>query len=391
LSPRLPFLPVAVFGFALFGALLVLVGASQNELRASFDLDLTSSGLLGSAVVLGIGLGVFGGGPLVDRLPRRPLLFLAGAITGASLLLLDPSQSFVTVATLLFAAGVGGGLYETILNSVAIERYQERSVRIVAVMHAGATLGAMAMPFAVSALLASTADAEWTLAFRLVGVAHLGLSLLAFTIPLGAPQLARATAPPASERAPIVTAALVFLCIAAFAYVGVESAITIFAIPYAEGVLGLSPDRGRGAISLFWFGLLVGRLLFAFRAAHDAAHDDARIGAVMGGAAGLVLASGVALGWSHFEVLLVVVGFALGGVFPLLVALAGRRTPHATGSAVAVVAGLGSAGGFVAPWLTGLVGDAAGIAVAFGALAGWCGLIVLAALLAEARRADATR
>jgi fucose permease len=106
----------------------------------------------------------------------------------------------------------------------------------------------------------------------------------------------------------------------------------------------------------------------------------------MGGAAGLVLAAGVTLGWSQIEVLLVLVGFALGGVFPLLVALAGSRTPHATGSAVAVVAGLGSAGGFVAPWLTGLLGDAVGIATAFAALAGWCGLIVLTALLAEARR-----
>jgi hypothetical protein len=46
----------------------------------------------------------------------------------------------------------------------------------------------------------------------------------------------------------------------AFAYVGVESAVTMFAVPYASGGLGLDAERGRKAIGVFWLGLLVGRL-----------------------------------------------------------------------------------------------------------------------------------
>lgn len=379
MRPTLPFLPVATLGFVLFGALLVLVGASLDELRAALDLDLTRSGVLGAGAVLGIGLGVLAGGPLVDRFARRPLFCAATVLSGAALCGVSPGQEFGTVLLYVFAAGVGGGLYETILNAAAVERYRERSVRVVALMHAGATVGAMLTPVAIDLLLAADGNTSWTRPFHTVGAAHLALALVTPALQLGAPTRGARTdaAAPAPPR--VLTPPLAWLCAAAFAYVGVESSITVFAIPYADGALGLAPGRGRGAISLFWLGLLAGRLVFALR--KDA--DDARLAAVAGALAAVAIAAGVSLAWSRIEVLLALTGFALGGVFPLLVALAGRRTPHATGTSVALVAGVGSAGGFAAPWLTGVLGDAAGIGVAVGALALWCGFLSLAGLLAE--------
>jgi FHS family glucose/mannose:H+ symporter-like MFS transporter len=360
---------VGTLSFVLFGALLVLVGASQDELQAALDLDLARTGLLASTVIVGVGVGVVAGGPLVDRAPRRLLFCFAAGIAGVALCLVGPDSGFETVAALLLLAGVGGGLYETILNAAAIERYEDRSVRVLAVMHSGATLGAMLTPLGVTWLLA---HADWTLAFRVVGTAHLALAVTALGAAVGAPHATH-------ERGRILTAPLVFLFVAAFAYIGVESTITAFAVPYARDALDLGADRGRTAISVFWLGLLAGRLAFALLPGHD----DARAAAIAGGVAGLSIALGVGLGWHLLEVLLGVVGFAMGGVFPLLVVLAGRRTPHATGAGVAIVAGYGSAGGFVVPWATGLVGDTAGVRAGIGTLALWCGLLVLAAVLAE--------
>ncbi len=372
----LPLLPIGALSFVLFGALLVLVGSSQNELQAALELDLARTGLLASTVIVGIGVGVLAGGPLVDRVARRPLFSVAAALAGVTLVLVGPSFGFGGVAALLFLAGVGGGLYETVLNAAAIERYEESSVRILSVMHSGATLGAMLTPLGVTWLLT---QADWTSAFRIVGVAHLLLAVLALRLPLGRPKRDR-------ERGAILTAPMVFLFIAAFAYIGVESAITAFAVPYAQDALGLGADRGRSAISAFWLGLLAGRLLFALQSGID----DARPAAFAGVVAGIAIAAGVAFAWMQLELLLGVVGLAMGGVFPLLVALGGRRA-HATGIGVAVVAGLGSAGGFVVPWATGLVGDTAGVSAGISTLALWCGLVVLAALLAELthRRAPA--
>jgi fucose permease len=244
----------------------------------------------------------------------------------------------------------------------------------------------MATPLGVSLLVSWPGSPDWTTAFRIVGIAHLVLGALAWVTPLSAVQAPPPSAEPGDGSRPrVLTATLAFLCLAAFAYLGIESAITGLAIPYAEDALGLPADRGRGAISLFWLGLLAGRLVFAIRAGEI---DDARFATASGGVAAIAISVGVVLAWGQVELLFSGLGFALGGVFPLLVALAGRRTPQATATGVAVVAGIGSAGGFVVPWVTGIVGDAAGIAIAMGTLGLWCALIAIAAILAETSRRD---
>ena len=67
---------LAIAGFVAFGAVLVLVGANQAPLAAALELDLAESGLLASALALGIGTGIVGSGPVVDRWPRQPLFLL---------------------------------------------------------------------------------------------------------------------------------------------------------------------------------------------------------------------------------------------------------------------------------------------------------------------------
>ncbi len=383
-SAPIAILPFGALGFWLFGSFLVLVGASQDEIRAALHLDLTRAGLLVSAVMSGIGVGVFGGGPLVDRVPRRPLFAAAAGLTGAALIAVAPGQGYWTVFGLLFLAGGGGGLYETILNAAAIEHYGQRSVRMVAILHSFSSVGAMLTPFGIAALVSWTDANDWTLAFRITGGAHLLLAAAAFAAALGSPTRAHGTGP-SRPGARVLSVPLIFLCVATFAYVGVESAVTGLAIPYAEGALSLPPDRGRSAISLFWLGALAGRLAFALRSGQI---DDARAASWMGGVAAAAFALGVGFGWGAIELLFAGIGFALGGVFPLLVALAGRRTPQAPATGIAVVAGLGSAGGFVTPWVTGSIGDATSIAFAMGTLAIWCVLIALAAALAEWTRDD---
>ncbi|TFG92013.1 MAG: hypothetical protein E4H11_10005, partial [Myxococcales bacterium] len=58
---------LAFGAFLLFGVMLVLVGANQAELARDLELDLAGSGLLVSLLSVGLGVGVLGAGPLVDR------------------------------------------------------------------------------------------------------------------------------------------------------------------------------------------------------------------------------------------------------------------------------------------------------------------------------------
>ena len=138
-------------------------------------------------------------------------------------------------------------------------------------------------------------------------------------------------------------------------------------------------QRGLRAISAFWLGLLVGRLVFmAYRG-----QPTARILAGSGAAAAALLLAGAGGAFAGPELLFGLAGLALGLVFPLMVALTAHRFAHARGTATGLVVGAGALGGFAVPWLTGALGDALGTRFAVGSLAGWCLVMAGAALFAK--------
>jgi fucose permease len=170
----------------------------------------------------------------------------------------------------------------------------------------------------------------------------------------------------------LALAPLVPLAAVAFAYVGVEASVTMFAVPYASErsrCRGARPARDQRVLA----GLLAGRLaLLGARAL------DARVLVAAGARAASrsPRRGGCA---APLELALFAVGAALGCVYPLMIALAGQTAPSASGTAAGLAAGAGALGGFAVPWLTGAAGDAAGIALGFGSLALWCAAIAVAA------------
>ena len=162
----------------------------------------------------------------------------------------------------------------------------------------------------------------------------------------------------------------------AFAYVGIETALIVFAIPYAAE-RGLAEEVGRSAISIFWLGLLLGRLaIVGWRAVPGA---GLLVGA--GSFASLLLAAGIELGGANVDALFGALGFAMGSVYPVNMALTGQRFSRTRGVATGAAAGAGALGGFAVPWWTGAVGDAVGIGAALSSLIGFTLLIALLAAM----------
>ncbi len=364
-------LALAFAAFLLFGVVLVLVGANQAELARDLQLDLAGSGLLASLLAVGLGVGVLAGGPLVDRFPRRPLFVASSLVAAAALLSVDRSMSFARAGLHLVAIGIGLGVYETLLSAAIGERHAARAAKPLTFVHAATTLGAMLGP-ALAAAMAALSD--WSASFRLVGAAHGLLAAAAWAVPFPPPP-PRARAGRRGLLPPGAARALLPFALISFAYVGVETALTVLAVPYATLALGLPEARGLAAISAFWAGLLAGRLGLLLA--------PGRIGPrylVFAGAAGaLVLGAGVAAAVAEVELLFAAAGATLGLVFPLLVALAGERAAAARGTAIGLVVGAGALGGFALPWLHGALGDASGPAFAVASLAPWSALAAAAA------------
>lgn len=360
-------LPLCFAAFTCFGMVLILIGANQAEIAAALGLDLTRSGLLGSALALGIGTGVVAAGPCFDRWSRRPLFVGSTLLAAVALLSVDPAMDYPRLLLAVALVGLGVGAYDTFVSAVIVERFRERAVRPMTLVHAGATLGAMLGPLIVGVLAARF---DWTASFRWTGAAHLAIAALAFAVDFPAP-LARTVEARPSALAALRSPALVPFLVIAFAYVGVETSMTIFAVPYATGALVRDAAAGRAAITALWLGLFLGRMGTAALPSRSGAWPLLAAGTA--GAA--ILTLGVMSGSPHVVAIFGVLGLALGCVYPIMIARAGQQFPRIPGTAAGLVAGAGAAGGFFVPWLTGVVGDGAGIATGIGCGALWCALV----------------
>jgi AAHS family 4-hydroxybenzoate transporter-like MFS transporter len=363
-------LPFGFASFLAFGLVLVLVGANQTYLARDLGLDLSRSGLLASVLSLGLGVGVVGAGPLFDRFPRKPLFAGSLLLAAAALGSVERDMSFQHWLAHLALAGLGIGAYDTLVNAVVVQRFAERAARPMAAVHAAATLGAMSGPPLVGWL---AGQGDWVRSFHAAGLAHAVLAAVALVVRFPPPD-PRPAAGTAGLRIP---PALVPIALIAFVYVGIESGLTVFALPYAAH-LGLDAARGQLGISAFWLGLLSGRVgVLTLRRALDA---RVLAGAGLAGASVLGLASLAPTG--QVEGTLFTAGLVLGCVYPLMIALAGQVAPHARGTAAGLAAGAGALGGFGVPWLAGAIGDAAGVGSAIASLALCSALIAVFAWMA---------
>ncbi len=374
-------LPLGFCSFLVFGMLLVLVGASHSDLTTSLGFDLEEVGLVGACVSLGLGTGVIAAGPLVDRFPRRPVYCAAALLGGLALCSVDASMSFPRAMLHVAVAGIGAGVFETLLNTVVVEQYGEHASRPVTFLHSAATLGAVVGPPLV-ALLASVGG--FVAGFRATGLFMLALAVWGLVAGFLAPRppdtRASSEEPGARESLRLGDPILLGLCAISFAYIGVEAGLTLFAVPFATGVLHESPASGQTAISIFWLGLLLGRLALLFSRREFRARLFVVSG--VGGALVLLIATGLQLGGMALWYGLC--GLILAGVFPALVTLAGRHFKAARGTAIGLTVGAGSFGGFVIPFAMGVGAEAFGVRSAVAALALAC-LFAAAVALPMAR------
>lgn len=370
--------------FVCFGLVLVLVGANQAEIARELELDLMQSGMLGSALALGIGIGVVSAGPLFDRWARRSLFVGSAFVAGVALLSVGPGVGFDALLLHVVAIGLGIGIYDTFINAMIVERFRGDSARPMTIVHAGATVGAMLGPLLIGAM---TSQLHWTTSFRVAGVAHLGVAVWGAFVAFP-PIRTDAGSEPVAPIPLLRSRALIPFAAVAFAYVGVESAMTIFAVPYANGALDL--DSGRTAISGLWLGLFAGRMTTAAFA--RTLGPWLIVGS--GAAGGACVLAGVVSASTHVVEIFAVMGFSLGCVYPVMIAGTGKQFPHAPGTAAGLAAGAGALGGFFVPWLTGAIGDMSGIAAGLGSIAAWCaaiavGGVAMARVPPPPRRGDA--
>ncbi len=347
---------------AFYGYFINVLGPVTPFLKAELSLSYTVSSLHFTAFAVGILLVGLGGHLVIQRLGRRPSLWLGALGISVSAFILLTGRSVIVTIGASFCMGLIGSLILVLVPTTLSEQHGE--LRTVAISEANviASLAATAAPLLVA----------WTT--RLPGGWRLALGSVAcvpFLLLLGfgraAPSAStsrRQDSPPARRPLPVLFwvywAALVLA-------VSVEFCMISWSADYLENSLGMPRVDAARSISLFLAAMIVGRLagsrlvqLFSARRVVIASILIAGAGFVVYWTAGTI-----ALGL----VGLFVTGLGVAGLYPLLLSLAiGASNDNAVQASARATLASGTAI-LALPLVLGRLADVVGIRLAYGVVA----------------------
>jgi fucose permease len=346
-----------------------LLGVAWPSIRGSFALPLDALGPLLVASTTGYVLASFTSGRLLARLGLGALLAISCAVTAASLLGYASVPRWWMMVTLGFFAGLGAGAIDAGLNSYVSSRHGARTVNL---LHAFYGIGAAGGPVVMTNVMA--AGLPWRVGYGVVGAAQLLLAAcFAATLRFWPAGDAReGSTPHVSDGTASLMSTLslpaAWLGVGAFiVYTGLEAVAGAWTYSLLTEARAASMEIGGRAATLFWAGLMLGRLGFGL-AARDASLTPwlrACIGAA-GGAAMLLSAN---LGHTTDLAAVGTLGLACGPIFPCLIAgtparIGERHAANQVGMQVAGAA-LGQA---LLPALVGIAAARLGLEVVGPAL-----------------------
>ncbi len=353
MSPRTFLALLAFLAFTSLGLPDGLLGVAWPSIRSSFGLPLDSLGLLLAFSTAGYLTSSFLSGRILRVLPIGTVLALSTAAAATALLGYALTPLWPLMLILGFVGGLGGGAVDAGLNAYGASHF---SARILNWLHAFFGLGTTVGPLIVTGVL--SAGASWRYAYVVVGSAQVALAVTFFLTRgrwLRVAETATEDAlpvPPARTRDTLGRPLVWLGMLVFFVYTGVE----LIAGQWSYSLLTLGRGVTAGAagiwVSLYWGGLLVGRVLFGVIADRVPLTQTLRL-------CMLATAAGALLFWlepTRFLSLvgLIMIGFFLAPIFASLISLTPNRVGRthadsAIGFQIAA-AGLGGA------TLTGLVG-----------------------------------
>lgn len=361
-TPRVQ-IALCYVAFILVGVVDGAVGVLLPSLQAFYGVSKATVSLLFLASTAGYAIAAFGSGPLTEWIGRRRLLAFGALAIGVATAVISRTPPFAVVLVAALISGFGIATLDAGLNAFFAEL--PRSTALLNYLHAFFGVGAFLGPFIAATLLAS--GRPWH-------EVYLIWAALAAAVLVGLLRFFPGTARPGAETAATdaaggnILAATLRLRVVWFAalfllfYVGAEVTLGNWSYSYLTE-LHRQPLLPAGwAVSGYWLGLTAGRLTLAQLAARFGQSERRLVQACIGGfVAGLLLLwiAPVAAMPALF-----LAGFALGPIFPTVIALVpslvpGRLVPGAVG----FLASLGSMGAALFPWLAGVLAQGAGLGV----------------------------
>lgn len=355
---------IAGLTFLAIGWTGLLIPSLIRSIEATFGQTDAGIGIVYLVYAVTYASGSFAGGALTERLGRR--LVLGGAVLvtglGASGLGLAPTWPAFVLAALTLGAGAGcldGGA-----NGIILDVYREGRGQAMNLLHTSFSVGALAAPLVVGALVGDGVPWEAVTVVTGAVVALLALAFVLVPMPSGrrATKGAGMRLPGASggdDGRALLAGPLLLLGIAIAAYVASEVGISNWIVRFLDAA---PLTTATVALSLYWAGLTVGRLVSSAIADR---FDHLRFTIVSTLAMAVLIAAAVLVPSLPLSIAaFAAAGVASGPVFPMIVAIGGDRYPQRSAAVGGSLAGMAVIGSTIYPPAMGFLSVTVGLTVA---------------------------
>jgi len=374
---------IACLGMLSFGIVLTTLGAVLPSVIERFGIDTAAAGSLFLLLTFGILVGSLVFGPIVDRNGYKGMLLLAIGliVVGLEGIAFAPSMASLRVAVALI--GFGGGIINGGTSALVADISSEERTSGLSLLGVFFGVGAVGVPFALGSLLG-------TFSYSTI-IAAVGALVV---IPLGLTALTTFPAPKQPQGFPLVAAqgllrdpALLLMGLMLFLASGMEITVGGWTATFFKDELQIPDRRALVYLSLYWFGMMLGRLALS-SAVRRVAPARVLLGCLsiaFAGALLLILTRSASL--AAVGVFLLGCGFAAS--FPVVLGFVGDRYAQLSGTAFSIVIVIALTGGMILPYTTGVLGASYGLRGSF--LIVPVALILLALLVTVTTSRLATR
>lgn len=321
-------LALSVAAFVALGMPKSAFGVAWPSVAADLSRPLGDLGLIITVFVVGYFIASIATGSMTRRHSLGSLLVISSALATAGLAGYAAASLWSWLLVAAVGLGLAGGFIDAGVNAFIAVHHGARAMGL---LHAGFGIGATLGPLMMTALIA--ADSSWRAGFVVLGVFQ-GILVLLFVRSRGewtvGPLETGGTARLRPDRRRVLGGTLVVFAL----YAGVEIGTGQWAFTLLTESRGVAPAAAGAAVTAFWAGLTVARLGLGVLGHRLSVHR------MLGASSVLVLSAVFALWIDAAEwvsvVALVVLGIALGPIFPLQTTLTPERvgvayTPTAVG------------------------------------------------------------
>lgn len=345
---------VAGLAYTLVGWRALLVPSLILFVAPAFGQADAGMGAYYLATALAYGVGALFGGRFIRRFGAHLILPSAAALMAAGLLIQGFTGAWVVFALAGVFTSIGASSTDVGIQALVLDLFPHSRGRALNLLHVAYGVGALMAPLLLAALVALGVPWQWLMTGSGVtmAVAAVGLALTVPPDPVLHVSSQDGEAAVRTRRLPLF---LLVMAVSISCYVAAEAGVSDWLVRYLEA---LPITQASLALTLFWAGIAVGRLVFA-RIGNRL--DPQRSAVVLAVAGGALLTVALMLPISPASPFLFgAVGLAFGPIFPLMVAAAGARMPGESATVTGTLVFAAVVGAVVYPpaigFLSGVIG-----------------------------------